>query len=195
MTLRRLALTMILLMLSIPVVVIGGQESTGLKTLNKQTGAPLQQAGAMFSEDSLKVLLVNLSGREVRQVTLGLVMEDESSHKILGTRTGRACVAKVATDGFLVTTEKHAGYEAAASYFREHGICRTAVTVGVTEVLFADATEWNYPLEAKGHFEEQPDESISTRIRALREKQFPNKDVSWAFLGPGVQGKISTCQN
>jgi hypothetical protein len=126
-------------------------------------------------------------------VTMGVVMEDTSSQVQLGTRVGNACSTPVPADGFLVITEGNAGYDAAASYFSSNGIKQKGVTVGVTQVRFADGSEWNYPLEAKGRFEEQPDEKLNQKIRDLTEKQFPDKDMP--LISPaGAKGKFSTCQ-
>jgi hypothetical protein len=83
---------------------------------------------------------------------------------------------------------------AAATYFSGKGIKQKGVVVGVTHVRFVDGSEWNYPLEAKGRFEEQPDEKLDQKIRDLTEKQFPNDDTSWVFPAAGVKGKFSTCQ-
>jgi uncharacterized pyridoxal phosphate-containing UPF0001 family protein len=61
-------------------------------------------------------------------------------------------------------------------------------------VRFADGSEWSYPLAANGHFEEKRDQAVADKVRALREKHFPEKDISWAFPGPGQEGKVSTCR-
>jgi hypothetical protein len=93
-------------------------------------------------------------------VTMGVVMGDGSSHMQLGTRVGNSCGTRVLADGFLVIAEGNAGYDAAASYFSNNGIRQKEVIVGVTQVRFADGSEWNYPLAAQGRFEEQPDERL-----------------------------------
>jgi hypothetical protein len=186
--------TLFIITLLIPTVVTAQEELFSLKTLHRQTGAPLQVAGAMFNDTSLKVLLLNVSGREITQVTMGVVMEDRSSQVQLGTRVGNACSTSVPPDGFLVVTEGNAGYDAVATYLSGKGIKQKGVVVGVTHVRFAGGSEWNCPLEAKGRFEEQRDEKLDQKIRDLTEKQVPDKDMSWAFPAAGAKGKFSTCQ-
>jgi hypothetical protein len=51
------------------------QGSMGLRT-PIVPGSPLQKAGALFNETQLRVLLVNVSDREVTETVLGLVLED-----------------------------------------------------------------------------------------------------------------------
>jgi hypothetical protein len=186
--------TLLLITLLIPAAVIGQEESFSLRTLHRQTGAPLQVARAMFTDTSLMVLLLNVSGREITQVTMGVVMEDGSSQVQLGTRVGNACSTRLPAEGFLVVTEGNAGYDAAAAHFSSNGIKQKGVTIGVTQVRFADGGEWNYPLEAKGRFEEQPDEKLDQKLRDLTKNQFPDKDMSWISSAAGAKGKFSTCQ-
>jgi hypothetical protein len=186
--------TLVIVALLIPTAVIGQEESFSLKTLHRQTGAPLQVAGALFNDTSLKVLLLNVSGREITQVTMEVEMEDRSSQAQLGTRSGNSCSTRVPPDGFLVVTEENAGYDAAATCLSGKGIKQKGVVVGVTNVRFADGSEWNYPLEVKGRFEEQPDEKLDQKIRDLTEKQFPGNDRWWAFPAAGAKQKFSTCQ-
>ena len=187
-------MTLIIVMLLFPIITHGQGESISLKTLHRQTGAPLQVARAFFNDTILKVLLLNVSGREITQVTMGVVMEDGSSGMQLGTRIGNACSSRVSADGFLVVAEGNAGYDAAAAHFSSNRIKQKGVTVGVTQVRFADGSEWNYSLETKGSFEVQPDEKLDQKIHDLTEKQFPEQGISWAFAAAGVKGKFSTCQ-
>jgi hypothetical protein len=171
----------------------GQQNSLSMKTLS-QPGAPLQVAGTFFTDTSLTVLLVNVSAREVKQATMGMVLEDEASVVPPVTRTGRACEATVPPDGFLVVKEGNIGFDTAASYFRSKGITKKGAAIGVTHVRFADGSDWTYPLDAKGHFDEQVDETINQKVQSLFQRQFPDKDI-WAwFLGPGRGGKVSTCR-
>jgi hypothetical protein len=168
------------------------KDSLSMKIIS-QAGAPLQVAGTNFGDTSLTVLLVNVSGREVRQATMGVVLEDEASVVPPATRTGRPCSATVPPDGFLVVREGNVGFDKAASYFGGKGITKKGAVIGMTHVRFADGSEWTYPLEANGHFDEQVDQAIQERVQSLAKKQFPDKDMSWAFLGPGHKGKVSTC--
>ena len=174
-------------------VAAGQEEYMGLKTTS-QAGAPLQVAGAMFSDTALTVLLVNVSGRAVEQVTMGVVLSDGASVVSSVTRTGIACRATVPPDGFLVVKEANAGFDKAASYFREKAITRKEAALGLTHVRFADGSEWAYALEANGHFGEEADQAIKDKVHALTQKQFPDKDMSWAFPGQGHEGKVSTCR-
>lgn len=156
-------------------------------------GAPLQVSGTVFGDTTLVVRLVNVSGREIKQVTMGVVLEDLTAAVLPVTRTGIVCDATVSSDGFLVVREANIGFDTAASYFRSNGITEGGATVGVTSVRFGDGSEWSYPLAAKGHFDEQEDQALRDAVRARVKKQFPeDKDMSW--LDPNQTGKISTCR-
>jgi hypothetical protein len=148
----------------------------------------------MFSDTMLTVLLVNVSGRPVEEATMGVVLGDRTSPASTVTRTGNACRATVPPDGFLVVKEAHVGFDTADSYFREKGIIERTATIGLIHVRFAGGTEWTYPLEAKGRFDEQLDPALKDRVQALRQKHFPDKDMSWAFPDPGQEGKVNTCR-
>jgi hypothetical protein len=37
-------------------------------------------------------------------------------------------------------------------------------------------------------------QAVADKVRALRERRFPDKDLSWAFPGPGQERKVSTCR-
>jgi hypothetical protein len=171
----------------------GQNEYISLKT-PPQTDAPLQIAGAIFNDTSLQVLLVNVSGRSVDQVTMGVVLGDGAAAVPPVTRVGTACSATVPPDGFLVVNQAHVGFDKGPAYFREKGIAKKETTVGVTHVRFTDGTEWTYLLEAKGRFEEKPDQTVTDRVHALVEKHFPGKDMSWAFPRPGETGKAIACR-
>jgi len=148
----------------------------------------------MFNETMLTVLLVNVSDRTVEQTTMGVVLGDRASVVPPVTRTGTACIATVPPDGFLVVKEVHVGFDKGASYFREKDIIEKKATIGLTHVRFADGSEWTYPLDTKGHFDEKVDQAIKDKVQALRQKLFPEKYISWAFPGPGLEGKVSTCR-
>jgi hypothetical protein len=171
----------------------GQTGSLGLIT-PPRADAPLQIVAAMFNDTMLTVLLVNVSGRPVEEAAMGVVLGDRASPAATVTRTGNACRATVPPDGFLVVTEAHVGFDTADSYFREKGVTKRTATIGLTHVRFAGGTEWNYPLEAKGRFEEQLDPALKDRVQALTQKYFPDKDMSWAFPGPGQGGKVNTCR-
>ena len=156
--------------------------------------APLQIAGAMFNDTMLTVLLVNVSGRTVEETTTGLVLGDGASVVPPVIRLGRPCMAVVPPGEFLVVTAAHNGFDMAASYFRDKQIIDKAVTIGLTRVRFADGSEWAYPLEANGRFDETRDQSVDDKVRALTQKRFPEKDMSWAFAGSGREGTVSTCR-
>ena len=156
--------------------------------------APLQIVGALFNDTTLTVLLANVSGRTVEQTTMGLVLGDGASVVQPVTRIGSACIATVPPDGLLVVTAAHNGFDKADSYFREKGIVEKQATIGLTRVRFSDGSEWTYPLEANGRFDEKTDQAVADKAHALKEKHFPEKDMSWAFPGPGQEGKVSTCR-
>jgi hypothetical protein len=160
-------------------------------------GSPLQKAGALFNETQLRVLLVNVSDREVTETVLGLVLEDGAGAVPATTQSGRVCKAKVAPGGFLAVPGADNGFDSAVLYFRDKGITKKKVTVGVTRVRFADGSEWVYPLEAKGHFDEvQPDDKLAQKIDSLKKKHFGDENPSGALIaGLGLEGKVSTCQD
>jgi hypothetical protein len=171
------------------------QGSMGLRT-PIVPGSPLQKAGAVFNETELRVLLVNVSDREVTETVLGLVLEDGAGAVPATTQSGRVCKAKVAPGGFLVVPGADNGFDSAVLYFRDKGITKKEVTVGVTRVRFADGSEWTYPLEAKGHFEVQPGDKLAQRIESLKKKQFGDVYPEGALLtGSGLGGKVSTCRD
>jgi hypothetical protein len=169
------------------------QESLRMKT-PPRAGAPLQLVGTVFSDTSLAVLLVNVSGREVTRVVMGVVLEDQASVVPSVTRTGIPCHATVPPDGFVVLKEVNVGFDEAATYFRSKGIKQKGAVIGITDVRFADGSEWSYPLAEKGYFDEQRDQALAERVKALQEKQFEDEDPSWAFSGSKHKGKVSTCR-
>jgi hypothetical protein len=172
------------------------QGSMGLRT-PIVPGSPLQKTGALFNDTQLEVLLVNVSDREVTETVLGLVLEDEAGAVPATTQSGRVCKAKVAPGGFLAVRGADNGFDSAVLYFRDKGITEKKVTVGVTRVRFADGSEWVYPLEAKGHFDEaQPDDKLAQRIESLKKKQFGDVYSVVALLtGSGLEGKVSSCRD
>ncbi|MCX6626201.1 MAG: hypothetical protein NTW28_01040 [Candidatus Solibacter sp.] len=173
----------------------GQQGSISLSQLRAQPGAPLQFAGGAFGDEMLRVLLVNVSDREVTETVLGLLLEDGAGAVPAATQSGRVCKAKVAPGGFLVVTEADNGFDRAVSHFRDKAIAGKQVTVGVTRVRFADGSEWTYPLEAKGHFEVQADDKLAQKIKALTKSQFGDKGFSGLFFGDPDLEKVSTCRH
>ena len=186
--------TAALFALSLLVPAAAGQKGSMALITPPRACAPLQIAGAMFSDTTLAVLLVNVSGRPVEEATMGVVLGDGASSAPTVTRTGIACRATVPPDGFLVVKEAHVGFDKADSYFRGKGIVDKEATIGLIHVRFADGSQWTYPLDATGHFDEQVDPTVKERVHALTQKQFPDKDMSWAFAGPGGEGHVSTCR-
>jgi hypothetical protein len=172
----------------------GQKDSVSLSTLRTQPDSPLQLADAIFNHTMLRVLLVNVSNREVTETMLGLVLEDETGVVPATTQPGRVCKAKVAPGGFLAVTEANNGFDSAVSYFRDKGIAAKQVTVGVTRVRFADGSEWTYPLEAKGHFEKQADDKLDRKIKSLTKSQLGDQPTRVLF-GSGPEEKVSTCRD
>jgi hypothetical protein len=156
--------------------------------------APLQIVGTLFNDTMLTVLLANVSGRTIEHTTMGLVLGDGASVVQPMTQIGSACIATVPPDGLLVVTAAHNGFDKADSYFREKGIVEKEATIGLVHVRFADGSAWRYPLAASGRFEEKEDQAVAGKAHALKEKHFPEKDMSWAFPGSGQEGKVSTCR-
>lgn len=148
-------------------------------------GAPLQVSGTVFNDTTLVVRLVNLSGRDVKQVTMGVVLEDMAAVVSPVTRIGSVCDTAVPPDGFLVVRAINVGFDTAAEHFRSKGISEAGATIGVTSVRFGDGTEWTYPLTTRGHFEEQPDPAVKDAVRARVAQRFPeDKDMSWLNPNP-----------
>jgi ATP sulfurylase len=65
------------------------------------------------------------------------------------------------------------------------------VSSGVTQVRFADGSEWTYPLESKGRFEKQEDEKIAQKVHALKEQWKVNVG---AVFSPDEYKNVSTCR-
>jgi hypothetical protein len=180
--------------LSVLVPPVAAQKESMSMSTPPRADAPLQIVRTLFSDTRLTVLLANVSGRTVEQTTMGLVLGDGASVVQPVTRIGSACIATVPPDGLLVVTAAHNGFDKADSYFRAKGIIEKQATIGLTRVRFADGTEWTYPLEANGRFDEKTDQAVADKAHALKEKHFPEKDMSWAFPGSGQEGKVSTCR-
>ena len=161
----------------------------------RNTDAPLQVVNSVFGDTMLTLLLVNTSGRTIEQATISVVLGDQASKATPVVRTGNACIATVPPNGLLVVTAVHTGFDTAASYYKEKGIVDRAATVGLTHVRFAGGGQWSYPLAAKGRFEEKKDEAVWQKAIAVKEKHFPDRDMSWAFSdGPDPDKKFLTCR-
>ena len=183
-----------LVAVSVLVPAAAGQTGSMRLITPPRADAPLQIVDSMFNDTTLTVLLVNVSGHPVEEATMGVVLADGASPAATVARTGNACRATVPPDGFLVVKEAHVGFDTADAYFREKGVIQRTATIGVVHARFAGGIEWTYPLEAKGRFDEQLDPALMDRVQALRQKYFPDKDMSWAFPGPVQDGKVSTCR-
>ena len=168
------------------------QESLSLRTGPLQPECPLQIVATAFSDTELRVLLVNLTSREVEQVTVGLLLEDKSSPEPV-TRLGKVCNTSVPPGGFLLVKTANTGFDGADAYFRGKGITQKAVAVGITQVRLAGGIEWNLPLEAKGRFEGEGDKDLAKKIGALHREAFGRHDAS-IFFDPSPQRKVSTCR-
>lgn len=184
----------VLIALSVLVPSAAAQKGSMSVGTPPRADAPLQIVRTLFNDTMLTVLLANVSGRTVEQTTMGLVLGDGASVVQPVTRIGSACVATVPPDGLLVVTAAHNGFDKADSYFREKGIVEKEATIGLVRVRFADGSEWTYALEANGRFDEKRDQTMADKASALKEKYFPDKDMSWAFPGPGQDGKFATCR-
>ena len=132
---------------------------SGLRTEPHQPDFPLQEVAAYFSDTELQVLFVNLTSRQVEQVTVGLMLEDKTSPEPV-TRLGKVCNTSVPPGRFLLVKTANTGLDGADAYFRGKGITQEAVAVGITQVRLAGGTEWNLPLEAKGRFEGEGDKDL-----------------------------------
>ncbi len=172
-----------------------GQEGGSVRLRTPfQPGSPLQRANAIFNYTMLRVLLVNVSDREVTQTVVGLVLEDGNSSVPATTLSGRVCQANVPPGGFLIVTEAYNGFDRAVSYFREKGITKRMVTSGVIRVGFADGGEWTYPLESKGRFEEQKDKKLQEKVEALTKERFGDGGSAVAVMNPVQHKNVSTCR-
>jgi hypothetical protein len=170
------------------------QGSLGMAT-PRNTDAPLQIVGTVFGDTMLMLLLVNTSGRTIEQATISVVLGDQASKATPVVRVGKVCVATVPPDGLLVVTAMNTGFDTAAAYYKEKGIVDKAATVGLTHARFTDGAEWSYPLAAKGRFEEKKDEAVWEKAVAVKQKYFPDRDMSWAFSDePDPDKKFLTCR-
>ena len=165
---------------------------SGLRTEPHQPDFPLQEVAAYFSDTELQVLFVNLTSRQVEQVTVGLMLEDKTSPEPV-TRLGKVCNTSVPPGRFLLVKTANTGLDGALAYFRGKGITQEAVAVGITQVRLAGGTEWNLPLEAKGRFEGEGDKDLERKIEALQRKAFGRHDAP-IFFDPSPQRKVSTCR-
>src|ERR1035437_8131082 len=112
------------------------EESLSLRTGPLQPEFPLQIAGVVFSDTELQVLLVNLTSRQVEQVTVGIMLEDKTSPEPV-TRIGKVCNSSVPPGRFLLVKTANTGFDGADAYFRGKGITQKAVAVGITHVRLA----------------------------------------------------------
>ena len=167
-------------------------ESISLRTGPHQPDFPLQETGAVFNDTELQVLFVNLTSRQVEQVTVGVLWEDKTSPQPV-TRLGKVCNTSVPPGGFLLAKTANTGFDGADAYFRGKGIAQKVVAVGITQVRLAGGIEWNLPLEAKGRFEGEGDKELAEKIEALHRKAFGRHDAS-IFFDPSPQRKVSTCR-
>jgi hypothetical protein len=156
------------------------EESIGLRTGPSQPEFPLQIAEAVFNETEVQVLLVNLTSRQVEQVTVGVLLEDKTSPEPV-TRIGKVCNTSVPPGGFLLVNAANTGFDGAVAYFRGEGITQKEVAIGITQVRLAGGIEWNLPLEAKGRFEGEGDKDLDRKIKALRRKAFGRHSLAAIF--------------
>jgi hypothetical protein len=152
----------------------------------------MQIVEAAFNDTLLQLLIVNLSNREVAQVTVGVLLEDKAQPAPV-TRSGKVCVTSVPPGGFLLVRTANTGFEGADAYFRSKGITEKEVSVGVTQVRFAGGMEWTYPLDAKGRFEAEGDKDVGEKVGALVQKVF-GRPKSGVFADPAAEQKVSTCR-
>lgn len=156
--------------------------------------APLQFARAYFDDTQIAVALVNVSERTIEQATLGLVLSDDASQAAPAIRILSPCVASVPPGGGLAVPADHIAFDRVATFFQNQGKTYRAAAIGLTAARFADGTEWTYPLESKGRFEEKKDKAIQDRVSELAPKYFDDHDLSWAFPTAGLQTKFARCR-
>ena len=168
------------------------EESISLKTGWPRPEFPLQIAGAVFNDTNLQLLLVNLTSREVEQVTVGVLLEDETSPEPV-TRIGKVCTTSIPPGRFLLVTKANTGFDAAEAYFRSNGITQKVVAVGITQVRLAGGIEWNLQLEAKGRFEGERDKDLEKKIEALQRKAFGRHSVA-PFFDPSRKEQVGICR-
>ncbi len=198
---KHVAVIVSLLWIALPVVaqkadtVAGKREeslSVSVRTGPVEPECPLQIVATAFSDTELRVLLVNLTSRQVEQVTVGIMLEDKSSPEPV-TRIGKVCNSSVPPGRFLLVKGANTGLDGADAYFRGKGITQKAVAVGITHVRLAGGIEWNLPLEAKGRFEGERDKDLERKIEALRRKAFGRHSVE-LFFGPSLEDKVGICR-
>ena len=91
--------TLLALSLLIPACAAGEEGGSIGYTQHSQPGSPLQSAGVAIGDTELRVMLVNVSDREVTETVVGLVLEDGSSTVPAKTQSGRVCRASVPPAG------------------------------------------------------------------------------------------------
>ena len=168
------------------------EESISLKTGWPRPEFPLQIAEAVFNDTNLQLLLVNLTSREVEQVTVGVLLEDETSPEPV-TRIGKVCNTSVPPGRFLLVKAANTGFDGADAYFRSQGIAQKVVAVGITQVRLAGGIEWNLQLEAKGRFEGERDKDLEKKIEALQRKAFGRHSVA-PFFDPSRKEQVGICR-
>src|ERR1019366_5326687 len=116
---KHVAVIVSLLWIALPVVAqkadtVAGkrEESLGLRTGPLQPDFPLQIARVAFSFTELRLLLVNLTSRQVEQVTVGIMLEDKTSPEPV-TRIGKVCNSSVPPGRFLLVKGANTGFDGA----------------------------------------------------------------------------------
>ena len=168
------------------------EERFSLRTGPRQPDFPLQEVSALFNDTELQVLFVNLTSRQVEQVTVGLLLEDKTSPEPV-TRLGKVCNTSVPPGGFLLVKTANTGFDGALAWFRGKGITQRAVAVGITQVRLAGGIEWNLPLEAKGRFEGASDKDLDRKIGVLQRKAFGRHSAA-AFFDPSLKKTVAICR-
>jgi len=110
------------------------------------------------------VLFVNLTSRQVEQVTVGLMLEDKTSPEPV-TRLGKVCNTSVPPGRFLLVKTANTGLDGADAYFRGKGITQEAVAVGITQVRLAGGPSGTSRWKPKAASKERGTRTLKERSR------------------------------
>jgi hypothetical protein len=158
-------------------------ETNGFTVEDARGDLPLQIGGATFGSH-LRVILANVTSRKVTEVSVGVLLKDESAPAPV-TRVGKVCKTNLGQDQLLLVEGAYAGFPDVDAYFRSKGMSTRIVSVGITRVRFADGTEWSLPIETPGRFDRKGDPDTDKKL-----KEVPH--IGFSVLSP--PRNIRTCR-
>ena len=140
-----------------------------------QLGAPIQVAGVTLNVDKLdladRVTLVNLSSKTVVRYQLGWIYREQGADVQGDFQLGRVSDILLRPNSATTTGSQGIGMNTAASIFKQRGIQKGEVVIGVVYVQFDDGSQWNYPLTVKRRFEQREDPGLREKIAPLIQQE------------------------